>query len=151
MKLTSPYSTKSVRVQSQSEHGGNNKRRREADRTHDVPLVELALEVVDNVGAGCEVGRHEDVGPVPRPPGVVLVVVRRRPDPLQPLRISRGAACARVRLPSHVRSWILGTGRERDDDDDLTAAEISDDGKIFFPFDLMLAVVLWGPLSQGGC
>jgi hypothetical protein len=48
------------------------------------------------------------------------------------------------------RAWILGTGRERDNDDS-TAAEISADGKISFLFDLMLAVVLWGPLSQGDC
>jgi hypothetical protein len=72
---------------------------------HDVSLVELALEVVDDVGAGREVGRHEDVGPVPGPPRIVLVVVRRSGDPLQPLRISAGPAPAgaRVRL-AHRRS-----------------------------------------------
>jgi hypothetical protein len=101
-------------IRVQSEHGDNNKRRREADGTHDIPLVELALEVVDDVGAGCEVGRHEDVGPVPRPPGVVLVVVRLCPDPLQPLRISRSAAGARVRLPSHVRSAPRLDPRDRE-------------------------------------
>jgi hypothetical protein len=43
-------------------------RHREVDKTHDVPLVELVLEVVDDVKAGGEVGWHEDVGPVPHPP-----------------------------------------------------------------------------------
>ena len=49
--------------------------------THDVSLVELALVVVDDVGAGGEVRRHEDVGPVAGPARVALVVVRRRRRP----------------------------------------------------------------------
>ena len=73
---------------------------------HDVSLVELALEVVDDIGAGGEVGRHEDVGPVARPPRVVLVVVRRRGDPLQPLRISAGA-----RVPLTHRRRESGSSR----------------------------------------
>lgn len=98
---------------------------------HDVSLVELALEVVDDVGAGGEVGRHEDVGPVPGPPRIVLVVVRRSGDPLQPLRISPGARVLlahRRRTPGSARlpsmgSWVRdavrlrskGTDRERDE------------------------------------
>jgi hypothetical protein len=79
--------------------------------------------VVDDVGAGGEVGRHEDVGPVPRPPRVVLVVVRPRRDPLQPLRVP-AAAGARVPVP-HRRArdppaclayrgvWVLLAGDSR--------------------------------------
>jgi len=44
-------------------------------RTHDVALVELALEVVEDVGARSHVRRDEDVGPVICPSRVVLVVI----------------------------------------------------------------------------
>ena len=64
--------------------------------THDVSLVELALVVVDDVGAGGEVRRHEDVGPVAGPARVALVVVRRRPL-LRLLRVRPG--------PRHRRGW----------------------------------------------
>ena len=71
--------------------------------THDVSLVELALEVVDDVGAGGEVRRHEDVGPVVGPARVALIVVRRRRRPLlRLLRVRPG--------PCHRRGWSLGLG-----------------------------------------
>lgn len=54
---------------------------------YDVALVELALEVVDDIGAGGHVGRYEDVGPVVSPSGIVLIVVGRRRYSLHPLRI----------------------------------------------------------------
>jgi hypothetical protein len=45
----------------------NNKHHMELDDTYDVLLVELSLEVFDELTTGGEVGRHDDVGPVPRP------------------------------------------------------------------------------------
>lgn len=54
---------------------------------YDVALVELALVVVDHIGAGGHVGRYEDVGPVVSPSGIVLIVVGRRCYSLHPLRI----------------------------------------------------------------
>ena len=66
--------------------------------THDVSLVELALVVVDDVGAGGEVRRPEDVGPVAGPARVALVVVRRCRRPLlRLLRVRPG--------PRHRRGW----------------------------------------------
>ena len=130
---------------------------------HDVSLVELALEVVDDVGAGGEVGRHEDVGPVPGPPRIVLVVVRRSGDPLQPLRISAGPAPAgaRVRLAHRRRtpgssrlpstgSWVRVAvrlpfrfrGENRRDRDRGTTEEFSAGGEIFVS--PCFAVAGWG-------
>ena len=76
--------------------------------THDVSLVELALVVVDDVGAGGEVRRHEDVGPVAGPARVALVVVRRRRRPLlRLLRVRPGPAIA------GAGAWGWGFGRRR--------------------------------------
>ena len=83
--------------------------------THDVALVELALEVVDDVGAGGEVRRDEDVGPVVGPARVALVVVRRRrrpprrsrtPPSLAGLGVGCGAFAARGR-----EAWRRGEGQ----------------------------------------
>jgi len=85
--------------------------------THDVALVELALEVVDDVGAGGEVRRDEDVGPVVGPARVALVVVRRRrrpprrsrtPPSLAGLGVGCGAFAARGR-----EAWRRGEGAGR--------------------------------------
>lgn len=54
---------------------------------YDEALVELALVVVDDVGAGGHVRGDEDVAPVLPPPRIALVLVRRRRYLLYPLRI----------------------------------------------------------------
>jgi len=56
-----------------SERKKNKSRKKE--KTHNVALVELALEVGNDVVARGHVGRDENVAPVIRPSRVVVVVV----------------------------------------------------------------------------
>lgn len=55
--------------------------------TDNETMVELALEMVDNVGAGGHVGRNENVGPVICPSWIILIVICRRRYLLQLLWI----------------------------------------------------------------
>ena len=60
---------------------------RERERRYDEALIELALEVVLDIGARSHVGRNEDVGPVICPSWVFVVFVGSRRYSLQFLRI----------------------------------------------------------------
>ena len=57
------------------------------ERRYDEALIELALEVVLDIGARSHVGRNEDVGPVICPSWVFVVFVGSRRYSLQFLRI----------------------------------------------------------------
>lgn len=78
---------------------------------YDVALIELALEVVDDIGVGGHVGRYEDVGPVVGPSGIALIVVGRRRYSLQPLSILFSCLSHFASRPILFRFVSITTGR----------------------------------------
>jgi hypothetical protein len=67
---------------------------------YDVSLVELALDVLDDLGTGGHVWRQENIVPVLWPAWVPLVVVRRRRGPFGALlrRLRRHLGRCRLEL-----------------------------------------------------